>query len=113
VHDVHAVDALIERIERAAPSGPVDVRVRAGPEFSPEALTQAFAMRVLGTSLEGSRLTVEELEDERDCGACGTSWVVSAEDLAGHVVLCPVCGTPSPAGDGVGIELVEVTERAA
>lgn len=110
MHDVHAVEALIERIERAAPDGPVEVRVRAGPEFWPEALVQAFAMRIQDTSLEGSRLTVEELVDERRCGACGSAWVLTADDLAGHVVLCPGCGAPSPAGDGVGIELVQVSD---
>ena len=103
VHEHHAVAALIERIahERRDLERVAEVRIRAGVAFSPEALQQAWEMLTQDSPLEGSRLAVEASRDERACPACGRSWVVSADDVAGHVVLCPSCGSSTPlAGDG-------------
>jgi Zn finger protein HypA/HybF involved in hydrogenase expression len=107
VHDQHAVQELISRLsclERVR-----EVRVRAGVVFSPEALIQAYEMGKVGTPLEGSRLIVEEWREERMCAACGRTWQVSAEDVAGHVVLCPACGAPTPLADLAGLEIVGIT----
>lgn len=107
MHDHHAVEELIERL--SCLEHVREVRVRAGAIFSPEALEQAYEMLTAGTPLESSYLVVEELPEERGCPACGASWVVSPDDVAGHVVLCPSCGTPSPIGSqGAGIEVVGV-----
>jgi Zn finger protein HypA/HybF involved in hydrogenase expression len=112
VHDYHAVEALIERLtgefddlelERVA-----EVRIRASPVFSPEALEQAYEMLTRETPLESSRLVVEELPDERTCPSCGGSWLVSRDDLAGHLLVCPSCGTLSTIEGGSGIEVVGV-----
>lgn len=110
MHDYHAVEALVERLtaeqdgdelERVA-----EVRIRASVVFSPEALKQAYEMLTRETPLEGSRLAVEELPDERECPTCGTSWLVSRDDVAGHLLVCPSCGALSPIEGGSGIEVV-------
>lgn len=106
MHDQHAIRELIERLsclERVA-----EVRVRAGPVFSPEALEQAYAMLTAGTRLQGSRLVVEERREERSCGSCGHTWEVSPEDVAGHVVLCPGCGEPAPLQDVAVLEVIGI-----
>ena len=109
MHDYHAVRALIERL-RADRAGDVsEVRIRAGASYSPEALQQAFEMLTPGTTLEGSRLVVEPASDVCTCPACGQSWEVADEDLAGLLAVCPACGTPSSAGPLTGIEVIGLT----
>ena len=115
MHDYHAVGALIAHLA-ADPSleeGIAEVRVRASPVFSPEALRQAYQMLTEDTPLRGSRLLVEELADRRECVLCGTSWVVSPDDVAGHVVICPSCGALAPLGGGAAIELLEIRSHRA
>jgi len=113
VHDYHAIEALVERLtselDDRALERIAEVRIRASPVYSPEALEQAYAMLVRETALEGSRLRVEELPDERECPSCGGSWLVSRDDLAGHLLVCPSCGALSGVEGGAGIEVVAVT----
>ena len=107
MHDQHAVQELIARLsclERVR-----EVRVRAGVVFSPEALVQAYEMQTAGTPLEGTRLIVEERREERTCATCGRTWEVTADDVAGHVVLCPSCGAPTPLEELAGLEIVGIT----
>jgi Zn finger protein HypA/HybF involved in hydrogenase expression len=110
VHEQHIVAALIERLPDLAELDEVtEIRVGASPAYSPEALEQAWAMLTLDSPLEGSRLVVEERLDERVCGGCGTTWAVALGDVAGHVVLCPSCGTPAPVDLGSGIVVLGVS----
>jgi hydrogenase nickel incorporation protein HypA/HybF len=111
MHDYHAVKALIERLTDGStelPTPVVEVRIRAGAAFSPEALQQAYEMLTPGTPLEGSALEVQDLPQERSCSACGRTWSVSREDLAGHLVVCPSCGALSPIEGSTALELIEV-----
>lgn len=110
MHDYHAVSALIARLARdpERAEGIAEVRVRASPVFSPEALRQAYQMLTEDTPLSGSRLLVEELVDHRECGQCGTAWTVSPDDVAGHLVICPSCGALAPLDARVTIELLEI-----
>jgi Zn finger protein HypA/HybF involved in hydrogenase expression len=82
--------------------------VRASPAFSPEALQQAYQMLTEDTPLSGSRLLIEELADRRECAQCGMAWVVSPDDVVGHLVICPSCGTPAPLDAKAAIELLEI-----
>jgi hydrogenase nickel incorporation protein HypA/HybF len=113
MHDYHAVEALVERLkhETADLEGEriAEVRIRADAVFSPEAMQQAYEMLTPGTPLEGSRLVVEEQASEHECPACGARWMVSRDDLAGHMLVCPSCGALSPIEGGSGIEVVAVT----
>jgi Zn finger protein HypA/HybF involved in hydrogenase expression len=110
VHDYHAVSALVARLARdpSLAEGIAEVRVRASPVFSPEALRQAYQMLTEDTPLRGSRLLIEELADRRECAQCGTAWAVSPDDVAGHLVICPSCGAPAPLDAGAAIELLEI-----
>jgi len=111
VHDLAAVTTLVDRLgSGAVPAERIaEIRIRAGPEFDPEALEQAYEMCVRGTPLAGSRLVIEPTLAL--CAVCGVSGPVGPEDLAGHVLLCPACGAPSPVEHGMGIELVGMDLR--
>ena len=109
MHDYHAVRALIERVQADHPQDVSEVRIRAGVSYSPEALRQAYEMLTPGTTLEGSRLVVEPSSDVRVCAACGVSWHLSEEDLAGFLVVCPACGSPSPVEGLTGLEVLGVS----
>jgi hydrogenase nickel incorporation protein HypA/HybF len=109
VHELHAVEALIERVRETSFEGVAEVRVRAGGSYSPEALEQAYEMLTPGTSLEGSRLIVEPVPDTCVCSSCGRSWQVARDDLAGLVAVCPFCGSPSPIEGLAGVELIGVS----
>ena len=110
MHDYHAVGALVARLagDPGAAADIAEVRVRASPVFSPDALRQAYQMLTEDTPLRGSRLLVEELADHRECARCGTAWAVSPDDVAGHLVICPSCGAPAPLGAAAAIELLEI-----
>ena len=109
MHEYYAAQAVVERLTGAAGAGSVvtEVRVRASPVFSAEALQQAYEMLVLGTTLAGSHLTVEDLAVEHECGGCGAVFTVSRDDVAGHVIVCPYCGTPSAFDVAARLEVVE------
>jgi Zn finger protein HypA/HybF involved in hydrogenase expression len=115
VHDYHAVKALVARLARdpGLAEGIAEVRVRASPVFSPDALRQAYQMLTEDTPLSRSRLLVEELADGRECALCGTAWVVSPDDVAGHLVICPSCGAPAALDTGAVIELLEIRSHRA
>ena len=114
MHDYHAVSALVARLTRdpGLAAGIAEVRVRASPVFSPEALQQAYQMLTQDTPLSGSRLLIEELADRRECARCRAAWVVSADDVAGHLVVCPSCGALSPLDAGAAIELLGISSSA-
>ena len=110
MHDYHAIGALVARLARdpSLADGIAEVRVRASPVFSPDALRQAYQMLTEDTPLSGSRLLIEELADRRECAQCGTAWTVSLDDIAGHLVICPSCGALAPLDAGALIELLEI-----
>ena len=110
MHDYHAVSALVVRLmqEPTLAAGIAEVHVQASPVFSPEALRQAYEMLTGDTPLRGSRLAVDEMADRRTCTWCAAAWTVSLDDVAGHLVICPSCGAPSPLGGGAGIELLGI-----
>lgn len=110
MHDYHAVSTLVAHLTRdpGRAEGIAEVRVRASPVFSPEALRQTYQMLTEDTPLSGSRLLVEELVDHRECAKCGTAWTVSPDDVAGHLVICPSCGALAPLDARATIELLEI-----
>jgi len=111
MHDYHAVKALVARLSAQLSDGDAvaEVRIRASPVYSPEALEQAYEILVPGTPLAGSHLVVDPLAERRACSRCGGSFEVSQERLAGHLVICPDCGEPSLLEVDTGLELVSIS----
>jgi Zn finger protein HypA/HybF involved in hydrogenase expression len=115
MHDLHVIEALVEGLLRLdpAPAGPaVVVRVAADVTLSPEALVQAYELVTTGTPLEGSRLLVEDAARSHLCEACATSWTVTRDDVAGHLLVCPSCGSVSAFDAATGLEILGVDVAA-
>jgi Zn finger protein HypA/HybF involved in hydrogenase expression len=95
VHELAAVAALVERLtEWLAEREPATVerlRIRRGSDFSEEALLQGFEVLSRGTPLAGARLEIEVAEVQATC-VCGQAQTVTADDLIGHLLVCPACG---------------------
>ena len=51
MHDYHAMTSLIDRVLATPGDPPTEVRIQAGPTFTPEALTQAYEILTMGTRL--------------------------------------------------------------
>ena len=112
MHELGAVGALIDAVVAGiAEHGPcrVDVlRVRRGSAFSEEVLLQAFTMLSHGTPLEGARLDVELVNHIIDC-PCGLERAILAEELVGHVWVCPNCGHLEEVDEEADLSLLDVT----
>ncbi len=112
MHDYQAMTQLVERLrgelDDATLSDVTEVRIRADPVFSPEALGQAYEMLTQDSPLAGSTLAVEERSSERACPTCGERWTADRDDLAGHVLVCPSCGALVPVEGGADIEVMSI-----
>jgi Zn finger protein HypA/HybF involved in hydrogenase expression len=109
MHDYHAVQAVVDRLTAAGLGAVTEVRIQAGAAYSPVALRQAYEMLTLGTALAGSRLLVEQADQECSCPACGAAWRVTCDDLIGHTVVCPSCGVPASVEGATSLQVIGIT----
>jgi Zn finger protein HypA/HybF involved in hydrogenase expression len=106
MHELSLASELISRCLEVASGRPVaSVRVRLGPGTDEAALRQGFEAEASGTALEGARLEVETASVALAC-PCGYAGELGPDDVAGHVAVCPACGTVSDVSDA--LELVSV-----
>jgi len=116
MHEYAAVEALIEDLsDHLAAHGVTRatlVRLRRSSAFADDALRQAFAMLSPGTPLEDAALdvTVENLDFA--CG-CGHQQVITADDLIGHLFICPSCGSAREIEHTDDLVVLAVTAGAA
>jgi Zn finger protein HypA/HybF involved in hydrogenase expression len=112
MHELGAVGALIDAVVVGiAEHGPCRVdalRVRRGSAFSEEVLLQAFTMLSRGTPLEGARLDVEVVNHIVAC-PCGLERAIVAEELIGHVWVCPNCGHVEEVEEQDDLALIDAT----
>lgn len=108
MHDYQAAEAIVRRLTEAGLGDVAEVRIQAGPAFSPVALQQAYEMVTLGTPLAASCLRVEGVDEACACPACGLAWNVLCEDVAGHVVVCPACGAPTSIAGLASLQIVGI-----
>lgn len=85
------------------------VHLRRGSTFKEDPLRQAFAMLSDNTPLAGAEVIVDEYAVEHTCASCGHTQTVHADDLIGHLFVCPTCGTPKEIDEAHGLQLVGVT----
>ena len=102
------VEKLVAELDRQGVKQVVSVRLRRGSTFKEEPLRQAFAMLSDRTPLKGATVIVDEYAVEHTCASCGHTQTVHADDLIGHLFVCPECGTPKEIDEAHGLELVEV-----
>jgi Zn finger protein HypA/HybF involved in hydrogenase expression len=67
------------------------IHFRRNSTFSEDALRMAFAACSAGTPLERTEVVIETVRVEFSC-QCGYHQFISADDLQGHMVICPECG---------------------
>lgn len=78
-----------------------------------EALQQAYRILTVGTPLEGSKLSIEEVKTEVSCQSCGYHGPAEYPDdptfhLAAPVLTCPRCGAKVEVVHGRELELVRL-----
>lgn len=109
MHEVAAVSALVDAIlagaARHEPYRADSVRVRLGSAFSEDALLQAFEMLTQGTLLHGVLLEIERVDHVVDC-PCGLEQPIRADDLVGHIWVCPNCAHVEEVDDEDDLQLV-------
>ena len=92
MHELSLVEALVDECRRLAGDRPVvALRVRVGATLGGDELHQAFALLTADTLLAGAVLEVEAEAPAITCD-CGFRGPVGADDVIGHVVVCPGCG---------------------
>jgi Zn finger protein HypA/HybF involved in hydrogenase expression len=64
---------------------------RRNSTFSEDTLRMAFASCAAGTPLEGAEVVVETRSITFRC-PCGHAQPIAADDLQGHMAVCPACG---------------------
>jgi hydrogenase nickel incorporation protein HypA/HybF len=91
MHELSVIEALLEQVRQETGPGTTvrSVRLRVGAlrQLVPEMLKFCYDATVRGTSLEGSRLDVEEWPAEARCRQCCLTFAV--ED---YWFECPRCG---------------------
>ena len=112
MHEYTIVEQLIERLlaecnAKQAYSVKL-VHLRRGSTFSEAPLRQAFEMLSPGTPLNGAKLVIDEFAVNHTCGNCGKRQAVTADDLIGHMFVCPDCGAADEIEEAHGLELLEV-----
>jgi hydrogenase nickel incorporation protein HypA/HybF len=111
MHELSVALSIIESVEEQARvwngSRVLAVHVRIGPLSGvvPDALMFAYGLACEGTSLQGSRLAVEERPVVIECPRCAAETVsASAQDMT-----CSVCGSaPARVVSGDELDLVAV-----
>ena len=85
------------------------VRVRRGGAFAAEALLQAFQMLSKDTIFADAELIVDEFSVVQTCANCEKTQQITADDLIGHLFICPECGSLTQIDEAGGLEIVSVT----
>jgi Zn finger protein HypA/HybF involved in hydrogenase expression len=91
-----------------------EIQFRRNSTFSEDALRMAFASYSVGTPLEGAVVVIETVPVTFKC-QCGHHQVISADELQGHMVVCPSCGVVQEIdeADDISMTRIVVGERSA
>jgi Zn finger protein HypA/HybF involved in hydrogenase expression len=112
MHEVGAVASLIEAIlaevQAHQPCSVDAVRVQRGSTFAEDALLQAWTMLSRQTALENTSLDIEVVSHVVDC-ACGIERTMQADDLVGHLWICPNCAHVEEVDEHDDLTLLAVT----
>ena len=112
MHEYSIVEQLVENLRADMESQGVtrvrQIRLRRGSTFAEAPLRQAFEMLTKETPLAETELIVEEYSVRHTCPGCGHTQVVTADDLVGHLFVCPECGVSKEIDEAHGLELKDV-----
>lgn len=115
MHEYSIVEDLVNQLKKELESKGAEklqsVRLRRGSAFSEGALIQAFEMLTADTPLEGAELIVESYSVEKTCPNCNFTETVEADDLVGHLHICPECGFGEQINEASGLEVLDIKTR--
>ncbi len=103
------VDQLVKEAKTRGASEVKEVHLRRGSTFAEAPLRQSFQILSENTPLQNAELVIEEFSVEYKCESCGHQQIISADDLIGHLFVCPECGAAHEIEEAHGLELVSVT----
>lgn len=92
------VDALLDLVKRQGASRVVEVHLRIGSmrALSIDQVKFCYGVLAKGTTLQGSRLVIEEVPGKLRCSACSYRSEFNPHDDAYHFgippLICPECG---------------------
>lgn len=101
------VDQLLTELKERKIGRVTELRFRRGSTFSEEALLQALTALSQGTPLENAKVKIEVMETKFRC-QCGHEQVITADDLIGHIFVCPNCGRTHEIDEAHDLELTEI-----
>ncbi|MCS7186383.1 MAG: hydrogenase maturation nickel metallochaperone HypA [Armatimonadetes bacterium] len=101
------IDLLLPKLKEQGVKKVTEVRFRRGSTFSEDALLEAFSAISKGTPLEGAKVEVVVTQTRFRC-PCGHEQVITADDLVGHMFVCPICGQAQEIDEAHDLELLEV-----
>ena len=106
MHELSLAEELVARCaERAGGRQVVEVRARASTGVDCEELSAAFpiaASGVAGGVLEGAALEFEIVPARLSC-PCGWAGELPADNVAGHIGVCPDCGRAGELSGGLDL----------
>ncbi len=112
MHEYSIVEQLIDQLSEQCKDQGIEqikeLHLRRSSTFSAGALEQAYEMLSPNTPLAGAKLVIEDIQVEHTCKNCGFEENVEADDLIGHMYICPECGASEQIDEAHGLELVEV-----
>lgn len=101
------VNSLLKELEAKKISKVRSVEFKRGSAFSESALLQTFTAVTKGTPLENADLKIQVVVLNLRC-ACGKERRIDADDLVGHMYVCPDCGHVKEIEEAHDLELLGV-----
>jgi hydrogenase nickel insertion protein HypA len=112
MHEYSIVEQVVAQILDHLKKEHIDkvtsITLQRGSTFAEDPLRMAFEMTTEGTALDGCELIVTEFVEECTCANCHFTQTVSADDLIGHMIICPECGMAKQIDEASGLKVIEI-----
>jgi hydrogenase nickel insertion protein HypA len=102
------VEQILEHLKKENVTSVKSIRFQRGSTFAEDPLRQAWDLLTENTILHDAEVFVEERVEELDCENCGHKESIHADDLIGHMVVCPECGAAKAIDEGSGLQVLEI-----
>lgn len=110
MHEFSVVEQLVDRLlSELRDKGITSVRevhLRRGSTFAEAPLRQAFEILKQNTPLQNAALVIDEFSVTFSCRSCGHAQHITADDLIGHMFICPECGVAKEIEEAHGLEFL-------
>jgi len=115
MHEFSIVEELVTELKARLSDENVEhvaeIHFLRGSTFSEDALRMALESFSLGTPLEGAAVVIETLPITFHC-VCGYAHPITADDLQGHMMVCPACGAVSEMDEAHDLTVTKLVSNA-